>query len=350
MKPILLLLPLRIASLSAPLSRRNAIGGSLAAAAAPGASTAAAPSAPIAYDDVVLDLPCGAKVPACVWLPSAGTDAPPARYKYRISAGRLVKTILRLPTPDAIARTFDLAAAPGGEYTPGATVPAGTPVIVVAHGFLGTRFDLSMFAEAIARAGAVAIAPDFDENLAGSYAPDPDGGSSRDRIVVAALEHAKGRGATGAVGGLGHSAGAFTALNVPNAKGAVAIAGFGRDTGVPFLAIVSEGDGAVPLRFVRERFPKDVAPIDIGALPAAWPRRGVIAFSGENAPCHVSFLAPDVNDEMQNFLGPLLPVARFLGIPVLDFDKYGLLLDADATAETCMPAATAFLTQYVIKG
>ena len=111
-----------------------------------------------------------------------------------------------------------------------------------------------------------------------------------------------------------------------------------------------EGDGAVPLRFVRERFPKDVAPIDIGALPAAWPRRGVIAFSGENAPCHVSFLAPDVNDEMQNFLGPLLPVARFLGIPVLDFDKYGLLLDADATAETCVPAATAFLTQYVIKG
>ena len=47
--------------------------------------------------------------------------------------------------------------------------------------------------------------------------------------MAAALEHAKRRGATGAIGALGHSAGAATALKVPNAKGAVAIAGFGRD-------------------------------------------------------------------------------------------------------------------------
>ena len=73
------------------------------------------------------------------------------------------------------------------------------------------------------------------------------------------------------------------------------------------------------------------------------------AFAGEDAPCHVSFLAPDVNVEMQNFLGPLLPVARFLKIPVLDFDKYGLLFDAERTAERCVPAATSFLRQYVIR-
>ena len=70
---------------------------------------------------------------------------------------------------------------------PGATVKEGTPVVVVAHGFLGTRFDLSKFGEAIAREGVVAIAPDFDETLAGSYTPDSNGGSSRDKIVVAAL-------------------------------------------------------------------------------------------------------------------------------------------------------------------
>ena len=75
-----------------------------------------------------------------------------------------------------------------------------------------------------------------------------------------------------------------------------------------------------------------------------------VAFAGADAPCHVSFLAPDVNVEMQNFLGPLLPVARFLKIPVLDFDKYGLLFDAERTAETCVPAATSFLRQYVIRG
>ena len=89
--------------------------------------------------------------------------------------------------------------------------------------------------------------------------------------------------------------------------------------------------------------------IDVGVTPATWPRRGVIAFGGEDAPCHVSFLAPDVNVEMQNFLGPLLPVARFLKIPVLDFDRYGLLYDAEPTAEKCVPAATSFLRQYVIK-
>ena len=118
---------------------------------------------------------------------------------------------------------------------------------------------------------------------------------------------------------------------------------------VPFLAIASEGDGAVPLKFVRERFPADVKNIEVGAAPSNWPRRGVIAFGGESAPCHVSFLAPDVNVEMQNFLGPLLPVARFLSIPVLDFDKYGLLFDAERTAEACVPAATSFLRQYVIR-
>jgi len=185
MKSSLFILPATVAALSAPLSRRNAITGGLAAAAVPGASNAAPSAAVIGYDDVVLDLPCGARVPACVWLPSDGADAPPASYKYRISAGRLVKTILGLPTPDAIARSFDLAA-DGVRFTPGATVKEGTPVVVVAHGFLGTRFDLSKFGEALAREGAVAIAPDFDETLAGSYTPDSNGGSSRDKIVVAA--------------------------------------------------------------------------------------------------------------------------------------------------------------------
>ena len=186
MKAMIYLLP-TVAALSAPLSRRNAITGGLAAAAVPGASNAAPSAAAIGYDDVVLDLPCGARVPACVWLPNTVEDAPPASYKYRISAGRLVKTILGLPTPDAIARTFALDA-PGVQSAPGATVKDGTPVVVVAHGFLGTRFDLSKFGEALAREGAVAIAPDFDETLAGSYTPDSNGGSSRDKIVVAALE------------------------------------------------------------------------------------------------------------------------------------------------------------------
>mgnify|MGYP004144937663 CR=1 FL=1 len=34
--------------------------------------------------------------------------------------------------------------------------------------------------------------------------------------------------------------------------------------------------------------------------------------------------------------------------PLLDFDRYGLLFDAERTAEACVPAATSFLRQYVI--
>ena len=69
-------------------------------------------------------------------------------------------------------------------------------------------------------------------------------------------------------------------MKVPNTRGAVAIAGFGRDavSDVPFLAIASEGDGAVPLKFVRERFKATkpcvntdwVAEVPPGQCP--WPR------------------------------------------------------------------------------
>ena len=56
---------------------------------------------------------------------------------------------------------------------------------------------------------------------------------------------------------------------------------------------------------------------------------------------------PPVNDAMQAFLGPLLPVARALNVPVLDFDRYGLVRDADATSRRVVPVATGFLAQYL---
>ena len=82
----------------------------------PGASNAA-PSGCNRYDDVAWT--CRAaracrRASGCPLRRRRSTRV----YKYRISAGRLVKTILGLPTPDAIARTFALDA-PGVREAPG---------------------------------------------------------------------------------------------------------------------------------------------------------------------------------------------------------------------------------------
>ena len=198
----------------------------------------------------------------------------------------------------------------------------------------------------------MAIAPDFDDTLAGSYTPDKDGGSSRDKIVAGALEPVWKSSFYGEAanrrGSSTPSTRALDRLAGPQRAGAATtLSGRGRHRRVghrrccdriksaerqgcvcilwhvpflPFLTIASEGDGAVPLKFVRERFPADVKNIEVGAAPSNWPRRGVIAAPARTASVsRPLFLAPDVNVEMQNFLGPLLPVARFLKIPVLDF-------------------------------
>ena len=120
--------------------------------------------------------------------------------------------------------------------------------------------------------------------------------------------------------------GAGTAMQLPGCSARVAIAGFPKrfDAAAPFLAIASENDGAVPMAFVEDRVRATAS--DVVALtsapPASWPRRASLFFRGADAPCHVSFMAPDVNDRLQSFLGPLLPVARLLSVPVLDFDKH----------------------------
>ena len=64
---------------------------------------------------------------------------------------------------------------------------------------------------------------------------------------------------------------------------------------------------------------------------------------GQQLPCHISFLSSRTNDAMVDVLGPLLPVARALGVPVLDFDRYQVTRDSDEVNETLVPAVTAWL-------
>ena len=64
-------------------------------------------------------------------------------------------------------------------------------------------------------------------------------------------------------------------------------------------------------------------------------------------PCHISFLSSRTNDAMIDVLRPLLPVARALSVPVLDFDVYAGIRDSDEVAADLVPAVVAWLSRVV---
>ena len=191
---------------------------------------------------------------------------------------------------------------------------------------------------------------------------------------------------------VGQSAGASTATGAPGSFAArVAIAGFRPPPseerervltllGDPLLIVASAGDGVISL------YPTDGGVFgpyrgieaEVASLPAEFARfdaRGLLdsvrsgdisrrAFvtyetvggespggespGGESPgqqplPCHISFLSSRTNDAMVDVLGPLLPVARALGVPVLDFDRYQVTRDSDEVNETLVPAVVAWL-------
>ena len=342
-------------------TRRGVLGGGGAAALIRGSGGGGGSrvwrcAQPVGYYETALALDCGVRVPAAVWLPgelAAAETSKPANYDYRISVGKLFRTFLGFPLPNSVAWSFRLAASEGvyaAAPPPASAALASTPAVVLAHGFLGSRFDLSLYGEALTAKGAVVVSPDFDQSLTGSYVSDPDGGSDRDAIVAAAVAHARrDLGAGGKLGALGHSMGAGTSMRLSGAAARVAIAGFVAPVGdAPFLAIASSGDGPVPLSRVRPTVDGvgGVEPVD-AAVSAPYPKRAALFLTGDDAPTHVSYLSPPVNDAMQAFLGPLLPVARALNVPVLDFDRYGLVRDADATSRRVVPVATGFLAQHL---
>jgi hypothetical protein len=78
-----------------------------------------------------------------------------------------------------------------------------------------------------------------------------------------------------------------------------------------------------------------------------FPEKSILILDRPDAPNHISFLAGNANDAMVSFLSPLLPVAQALSIPVLDFDKYKVSRDSDATAKVVIPIVSAFLRQHM---
>ena len=200
----------------------------------------------------------------------------------------------------------------------------------------------------------------------------------------------------------GQSAGASTATSARGPFAArVAIAGFrppppesleAREalTRDPLLVVASAGDGVISL-YPRESgafgayegiaasvesMPARVPKYDVGAFAArvremgtlndADARRRAKETSGnalnafltyeppggdggamDGLPCHISFLSSRTNDAMVEVLSPLLPVARAIGVPVLDFDKYQTTRDSDAVNAELVPLIAEWLNAAV---
>ena len=164
----------------------------------------------------------GVDVPCAVWRPSTPTSQPttvsPASYSYRISVPRIAKLLVGLPVPSFpfLTSTTDLPPTSSGiTSSPPAPIDPGCPLIIVSHGYLGSRFDLSVICESLALNGLTAVSPEFPESLSASY--DTSGSSSvacpsRLDIVSEIL-----KGHTGPVGLLGHSLGTGLTLEYPRA-------------------------------------------------------------------------------------------------------------------------------------
>ena len=281
-----------------------------------------------------------------------------------------------------------------------------TGAVVLCHGYLGSRFDLVDLAEALAASGFVVAAPEFAESLASpdtvsaqtrpGAKPAANPSATRETVLNATLKifddgkfaWVDGDGerrSKAPVALVGQSAGASTATGAPGSFAArVAIAGFRPPPseerekvltllGDPLLVVASAGDGVIslyptdggvfgPYRGIEAEvasLPAEFARFDAGGLLDSVRSRDArrTAFvtyetggggtpgstPGQQLPCHISFLSSRTNDAMVDVLGPLLPVARLLGVPVLDFDRYEVTRDSDEVNETLVPAVTAWL-------
>lgn len=187
----------------------------------------------------------GAHIPVALWYPAAAS--PPLRgearaeYSYVIDIGGIARNFKVgwllgwLPR-----REFTLPRASATFSRDGSAALRSDDCIMFTHGFLGSPLDQAHACEALADLGFTVAAPEFPESLSASY-PKPDG-LTRAEIAAATRELVGG----GRWGVFGHSAGAGTALTLPEryVLGRCALCpGFrGYDNADPLLIIASEGD------------------------------------------------------------------------------------------------------------
>mmetsp|Transcript_29564 Transcript_29564/g.74366 ORF Transcript_29564/g.74366 Transcript_29564/m.74366 type:complete len:420 (-) Transcript_29564:96-1355(-) len=328
----------------------------------PSLGLAMSDATPVGYQDVSVKVG-GQSIPVSIWYPidksdpSSASAPSQANYPHKISVGKIATLLTRgqLSVPSFVGPSTSLKS--GIRVVKGAAPSEGRPAVVFAHGYLGSRYDMMHVCEDLASKGFVVAAPELPESLAASFEVNDD--ITRPAIVTATLDKLRLNWTiTNNLGIFGHSAGGGTSTMMEGAfpLGRVAIAGFrgyeGRD---PLLVVASKGDGIIPLDRVKDALPRGTAMytgID-GARQLGGSgglREGQSAavffeeaFGGEKLPPnHISFLSEQSNDALVGFLSPLLPVARVLSVPVLDFDKYQEARDSRQTGEVLVPLVTGF--------
>jgi hypothetical protein len=305
-------------------------------------------------------------VPVGLWYPTGSSEAAlkaqSLTYSHRISIKRIGQLLAGWDfIPELLSRKFELEPTLSvGSVVDGTSVniPTKSPVVFLAHGYLGSRFDLSHLAEALAQEGFICVSPEYPESLAASY-PRVEG---LDRQVInnqlITELGSKWKIQATSYGIVGHSLGCGTAISTGDASWTrVCIAGFPRQRdGSPIpgdvLFLTSMNDGAVSLsRFGgKEAIPLDFSRLEESELTTAkkLPRRASLVFDRPDAPNHISFLTDGVNNAMIDLLSPLLPVAQALSIPVLDFDKYKDSRDSKQTADVVIPLVVSYFKQFMV--
>lgn len=321
----------------------------------------------VIYEPITLDV-LGEKVPIAAWYPSTLNEVTSNEYSsrnvsydHRISIRKIGKSLAGWEFIPAFAtRTFPISS--GNNImqidTISSTVPnfssSSSPVVLLAHGYLGSRFDLLPYAEDFASNGFLVLSPEYPESLADSYdsTTKPIDRTAITNCLLQSLKQWNVEAKSYSI--IGHSLGCGTANKTGDDSWTrVCIAGFPSSSS-KCLFIGSTNDGAVPLNRATDALQS----LNYNVLSERlvrtqqWgnfsPRTSVIfdeTYENNPPPNHISFLAEGTNDAMVDFLSPLLPMARYLEIPVLDFDKYQLVRDSGVTGKVVRPLVVEYVKQ-----
>lgn len=115
----------------------------------------------VAYRAFAMDV-MGEKIPVAMWYQINNNQEeervlPSAKYLHRISVRRIGELLARWDfVPQFVAKDYQLKPTLNNVFD-GASVPVPSsgPVVLFAHGYLGSRFDLSHIAEALAQDGTI---------------------------------------------------------------------------------------------------------------------------------------------------------------------------------------------------
>ena len=167
-----LLAPSHVDAFSAPRPQQQQVSPSTIDSVQAGINGAAMSTSTVAYRPLYLEMEdFSVRVPVAMWYPAKpdyveanqvdrwSSEHEKVEYDHRISVRKIGELLAGWEfIPEFISKEFLLEASlQSGRVVDGRNVPMPTraPVVVLAHGYLGSRFDLSHLAEALAQQGMI---------------------------------------------------------------------------------------------------------------------------------------------------------------------------------------------------